>query len=285
MPDAYAIVPRAAETVRLRLDLQPLPMPILGNPATPPKPPAAWPISDVGCVVTLGGDGTNRVVAKGMRRRPAGRDLDRHQQRLSAHDRRHDRRARGRSRRHRPGASRDAVVRRRPRLDVLLDGEERDIALIDVVTSSHGWVGARALWDPAHLREVVLSRVAPAEIGICGLGGILFPEVTGTAQGVYARIGDGGAEHIVPLAPGLIARMTVAAASLVAPGEIVELDAAPCTVSLDGEREWEILKPGRRLAVRFTPDGPFVVDVESAIRAGAKAGAFRAGRPNSARLA
>src|ERR687887_268823 len=59
MPDTYTIVPRAAVTLRLR----PLPMPVLGTPGDSGE--AARRLADlgVGCVVALGGDGTNRIVA------------------------------------------------------------------------------------------------------------------------------------------------------------------------------------------------------------------------------
>jgi len=71
-------------------------------------------------------------------------------------------------------ASHERAVRRAPRLDLRLDGELHDQALIDVVTSHQSWIGSRALWDPTQIAEVVLSRVAPAAIGMCSLGGLLF---------------------------------------------------------------------------------------------------------------
>ena len=63
-------------------------------------------------------------------------------------------------------------------------------ALIDVVTSPQPWIGARALWDPAQLTEIVLSRIAPAQIGLCSLGGLLFPRAAGGAAVVRAWDSD-----------------------------------------------------------------------------------------------
>ena len=71
--------------------------------------------------------------------------------------------------RNRPGLSR--VIRRAPRLEVQIDGLAADSALIDVVASSQSWIGARALWEPSHLREIVLSRISASAIGIASLGG------------------------------------------------------------------------------------------------------------------
>jgi hypothetical protein len=79
---------------------------------------------------------------------------------------------------------------------------------------------------------------------------------------------------LAPLAPGLVKSIPIAQSTLLELGSRVELDASPCTVALDGEREFEVLKPGHHLEVRFNPDGPFVVDVEQAVRIGAQSGAF-----------
>ncbi|MEA2586946.1 MAG: hypothetical protein QOF33_5031 [Thermomicrobiales bacterium] len=275
MPDTYAIVPRAAAAVELRLQLEPLPMAVLNHPGDSYE--AARRMADLGAraIVTLGGDGTNRVVAKGSGEVPlvpistgTNNVFPRMVEGTLA------------------GLAGGLVatgavpaersVRQLPRLDVFLDGEFRDLALIDVVTSGHAWVGARALWDPAHLREVVLSRVAAAEIGICGLGGLLFPESCGLSRGVHIVIGTGERTIVTPLAPGLIRRIPVARASLLAPGETVELSAASGTVALDGEREFELLGRERSLSVAMNEAGPRVVDIEASIQEGAEIGAFRA---------
>src|SRR5258708_19586105 len=66
------------------------------------------------------------------------------------------------------------TLRRTPRLAVLVNGKEKESALVDVVLSSVPFVGSRAIWDLSTVREVVLSRVAPASIGLSALGGALF---------------------------------------------------------------------------------------------------------------
>jgi hypothetical protein len=170
------------------------------------------------------------------------------------------------------------VIRRSPRLVVQIDNEPVDIALIDVVTSTHAWLGARALWEPDHLREVVLSRITPAAIGIASLGSALFAEASGSTSGGWIAIGseaDAPFSVTVPIAPGLMRSAPIAASRLIAPGENVTLQSEPCTIALDGEREIEFRNPDARLSVTLDPHGPRVVDVEQAIKAGALAGAFR----------
>ena len=97
---------------------------------------------------------------------------------------------------------------------------------------------------------------------------------TGSAHGVHIAIGGDDRHILAPLAPGLIHPVPIAAARLLEPGERVALRDEPCIVALDGEREIELFRPGHGLEVSFNPDGPYVVDIPAAIRAGAKAGAF-----------
>ena len=279
MPDAYSIVVRAAAKLELQLDLVPLAMPIYdeaGDSLEAARHLAAAP-ADV--IITLGGDGTNRLVAKGCGSLPivpistgtnnvfptmvegtlAGLAAG-----LVA-----------------TGGAGDTtgpspVVRQLPRLDVYSDGELKDVALIDVVTSPRTWIGARALWEPNHLSEIVLSRVVPAAIGMASLGALLFPTAFETAAGVHIVVGtDASATRRVraPVAPGLLREIPIAQSALMQPGETIPLVHEAATVALDGEREFELLSD-TRLTVTLNPDGPRVVDIPAALRAGTERGVF-----------
>jgi predicted polyphosphate/ATP-dependent NAD kinase len=168
----------------------------------------------------------------------------------------------------------EQAVRRLPWLAVLFDGDLRDHALIDVVTSQQPWIGARALWDPAQLAEIVVSRIAPAAIGMCSLGGLLFPQAAGTVAGAHIVVGEGDRTVLAPVAPGLIRPIPVARAQLLDLGARVRLGDGPCTVALDGEREFEVPAAGPALEVVLDPAGPRVVDIDVALRAGAARGVF-----------
>jgi predicted polyphosphate/ATP-dependent NAD kinase len=271
MPDTYGLVPRAAAPLTLSLRLTALPMPVLNNAGDSFE--AARRLSDggCGCLITLGGDGTNRVIAKGCGNVPLvpistgtnnvfPRMIEGTVAGLAA-----GLVATG-------AVPDEQVVQQEPRLDVILDGTLKEIALIDVATTQLGWIGARALWEPAQLAEVVISRISASEIGMCSLGGALFPDLIGTTSGVHAVIGANGRQILAPLAPGLLRHIPIANATCVQPDATVQLRSAPCTVALDGEREFEIIEPGHQLEVVFNPRGPRVVDIDEAMRAGAVAG-------------
>ncbi len=284
MPDTHAVVPRAAAPLTMRIELNPLPMPVLGNPGDSLE--AARRLADLGagCIVTLGGDGTNRVVAKGCGEVPlvavstgtnnvfprmvegtlAGMAAG-----LVA-----------------TGAVDGAVaptIVRQPWLRVTSDDGVDDVALIDVVTSRQSWVGARALWDVRHLGEIVLSRVTAAEIGMASLGGLLFPKQIGRPVGAHIVLQPGSDDGagtstqrtvLAPLAPGLVRSVAVNTAALLQPRASVVLQPARCTVALDGEREFEMLKPDQSLSVTLDPNGPWVVDIPAVLEAAARAGLF-----------
>jgi hypothetical protein len=284
LPDPYAIVERAANAIQLRLELAPLVMPVLG--AAGDSTEAAQRMADLGTgvIITLGGDGTNRVVAKGCGEVPlvpistgtnnvfsvmvegilAGIAAGLVATGVSGN-----------------GPEGPRVVRRAPRLDVFADGAWRDLALIDVVTSHHTWVGSRALWEPAHLRHVVLSRLIPAAIGLASLGGLLFPDACGGCSGAHITVGNAERDPTVlaPLAPGLLRPVPIEHATMIEHGETVLIGSGPCLIALDGEREFEVLDPNSRIEVRLNPRGPRVIDIGAAIQAAAGQRAFTTGTP------
>src|SRR6266699_1983133 len=171
----FGILPRAITGLQghpLQLAAEPLEMPVLGTSADSTRAARLLAELGAGCIITLGGDGTNRVVAKGCGTVPlvpistgtnnvfptflegtvAGVAAG-----LVARD-----------------CAGKGALRRAPRLEVLVNGTPIDSALVDVVVSEQPFVGSRAIWDLSLVREVVLSRIAPATIGLSALGGALL---------------------------------------------------------------------------------------------------------------
>jgi predicted polyphosphate/ATP-dependent NAD kinase len=271
LPDSYFIVQRAAEGAGLSLNLRALPMEVVGNASDSYEAARRMVDLGAGAIITLGGDGTNRIVARGCGEVPlvavstgtnnvfpqmvegtlAGLAAG-----LAA-----------------CGVVGEAIARR-PRLDVSINDEFRDIALIDVVTSPQQWIGARAVWEPAHIREIVLSRIVHGEIGICAVGGMLFPDAAGSSFGAHITVGGRDEQVTVPLAPGIIRDVPIAAATKMLPGESVQLRSMAGTIALDGEREIELLSDQDEINVALNPHGPYVVDIPAAINLGALAGMF-----------
>jgi predicted polyphosphate/ATP-dependent NAD kinase len=277
MPEReFGILPRAIDGLIERqpdstLQTFPLSMPVLATSADSTCAAAMLTSMGAGCIITLGGDGTNRAVARGSGSVPlvpvstgtnnvfptflegtiAGMAAG-----LVAR-----------------GCVGTNAVHRTPRLAVLIDGEEIESALVDVVLSSMPFVGSRAIWDLSTIREVVLSRVAPATIGLSALGGALLDGVTEGVErpGMHIRPGPGGPELLVALAPGLIEWVAIKEYQLLAMNDVVRFQPGVGTVALDGEREIE-LSHATEVEVQLCADGPVVVDVPAALEGAALAG-------------
>lgn len=270
----FGILPRALTELRghtLQLVAVPLEMPVLGTSADSTRAAQLLSELDAGCIITLGGDGTNRAVARGCGTIPlvpistgtnnvfptflegtlAGMAAG-----LIAN-----------------GMGDERVVQRAPRLEVRIDDVAIESALVDVVVSSLPFLGARAIWDMSVVREVVLSRVAPATIGLSALGGALLNSGYERSEraGMHIMLGAGGSEILIPLAPGLVTWVGVKAYRWLTVDGMVHFQAGAGTLALDGERELE-LSATSVVEVCLCADGPYVVDVPAALEAAAHAG-------------
>jgi hypothetical protein len=158
----------------------------------------------------------------------------------------------------------DQASRRSKVLDVFVDGENADLALVDAAVTSHAFVGARAVWQTDSLAELFLTRAEPASIGLSSIGARILPLAIDAPHGLYLRLGgDRGPTAVTvqaPVAPGVISDIEVKEWALLEPGERYEVTLRPGTLALDGEREVELYHR-RRVEVALNPHGPRVVDV------------------------
>jgi predicted polyphosphate/ATP-dependent NAD kinase len=268
----FGIVPRALDGWQgPPMKVEPLAMPVLGTGADSTRAAQLLAALGAGCIITLGGDGTNRAVAIGCNTVPlipisTGTNnvfpafIEGTLAGLAA----------GLIVR---GHAADEAVQRVPWLEVLIDSAPRDHALVDVVASSLPFVGSRAIWDLSVVREVALARVATATIGLSALGGALLDHESRADQfpGMHIVLGEGGTQVLAALAPGLVRWVSVKAYRRLALDERVQFQFGAGTLALDGEREIE-LSATTPVEVRLRADGPFVVNVDVALAAAARAG-------------
>ena len=280
MPDYYGLVDKALDGLGLSLEATELHIDMYADERDSTEAARRSRESDVGCIITLGGDGTNRAVAKGCGDVPivaistgtnnvfpdmiegtiAGLAAG-----LIA----------------RKMVDVEKVTYTAKRLEVYVDGHQAEIALIDVVASNELFIGSRALWDPRRLREIVIARAEPNSIGMSSIGGCLHALGPRDAQGMYVRLGQGNRRReqaalrvLAPVGPGLVIPVDIQSHRLLSLGEEVLLEPAACTIAVDGERQIEVL-PEQKVSVRLTNHGPRVVDVQQCMREASQRGVLK----------
>jgi predicted polyphosphate/ATP-dependent NAD kinase len=169
----------------------------------------------------------------------------------------------------------DEALRREKILYVTIDGEpDRDCALVEVALNSERFVGARALWRAADISEIVVASASPEAVGLSSIAGLLDPVERSTPQGLHVRLAPPGVADTVltvPLAPGLIAPVGVVESRRVEPGESVALEPKAGSLALDGEREIE-MGPQNEVKVRLESNGPLTIDVGEVMHEAARRG-------------
>jgi predicted polyphosphate/ATP-dependent NAD kinase len=170
-------------------------------------------------------------------------------------------------------AAGDGVLRREAALAVEVPGGGTDLALVDVAVSRERFIGARALWRPGDVSELLVTFANPSAVGLSAVAGALCPLPRGGGRGLHVRLAPDRAAAEgsvrVALAPGLVVEVPVAEHRVLGLGEAVEVPAGPGTVALDGEREIE-RRHGEPVAVRLVP-GPLTIDVDAVMRSSADA--------------
>ena len=260
MPDAYGIVPRALTAIETGMDVVPIEMSLRNSQEDTVAAAGVMEALGVDVMVALGGDGTSRAACKGTTAVPllslsTGTNnvfpvmVEATTAGLAAGVA-----ASGRI----PRA--EACVQA-PLFEILLDGEAADIALVDVAVYDDVFLASRAVWDLDKVPRLFLARCRADAIGLSAIGGQLAHIEPGEGRGLALTLApDAPTQVLAAIAPGRFARVGVARALYMLPGESHPVGLAPCLLAVDGEREVEVRR-GVSAAVRLRCDGPWVVDV------------------------
>lgn len=169
----------------------------------------------------------------------------------------------------------DEVARAAKCVRIAIEGEPDDVALVDAAFLAGDHVGNLMPFEPEKLRALVLARAEPAGIGMSPIGGLLQPVGAADEGGLFVECAAPGAPGRVLLAPvsaGLYRRVNITGFRALALGEEVLLR-GPGVLAFDGDRERRLL-PGQAVRLRVERTGPFVIDVDRALRLAAERGAF-----------
>ena len=276
MPDAFHICWKAQDNLKLAATVRELDMLVESNQSDTIRAAAQMCDLDVDCIVSLGGDGTNRALAKACGAVPllplsTGTNnvfpymLEGTLAGLAAGIV-----ARG-------VITSPEAIEQRPRLDIEVNGTVVDLALIDAVVCEDQYVASRAIWDITRVRMVVVAQRLPAQIGFMALAGNLPLDGAPADSGLVIETHPTAPAVLAPIAPGLIVSVGVQRHALLAVGERVEVTGGPGTIALDGERE-VVMRRHDRVAIRLQPAGPRVINPQHVLALAAQQGFFVQGR-------
>ncbi len=153
------------------------------------------------------------------------------------------------------------------------DGAE-SLGVIDGVLVADDHPGSFMPFDPEKIRQVVLSRAEPGAVGMSPIGGLLEPASAADDFGVAVECTARGEGRplLVPVSPGLYRTAWVRSARRIALGEEVVLR-GPGVVEFDGDRE-RLLAPDEPMHLRVVREGPWVIDTARALRLAAERGLY-----------
>jgi len=161
-------------------------------------------------------------------------------------------------------------------IDIEIDGEREDLALIDAAFTSDRFVGTRALLNPERLRELLLTRADPAAVGMTSIGGLMRSVAATSDEGLAVSLSAlpkrGTTKLTAPIAPGLFRVVHVSDCKRIKLNSQITWN-GPGVIALDGERE-RYLKPGQLARLTLKRDGPRVIDAAAVMQAAAKTTTF-----------
>ena len=274
MPETFMIGPKVQDNLisdgKMKAKIRTLDFPIDASVRDTVTSAAMMEKMGTGCIVILGGDGTSRAAMKSIVNTPV----------ISV--------STGTNNVYPTlmegtvvGMAAAAVARmpdpyaacvRDKRIEVYINGQFRDIALIDAVVSADFFSGARAIWNPERIRRIVVSRCHPATIGFSAIPGAYVIDPFGFA----VTLGEGGERVLASIAAGVLTRVGIHDPRRLALGEPYTFVAEErCMIALDGEREIPVA-PGDSVRMTVTGNGPWRVLPRKALEEAQRLGMYSA---------
>lgn len=158
-------------------------------------------------------------------------------------------------------------------LEILVNDEVRDLALVDVAVAREAFVGSRAVWDMERISALFLARCKADSIGLSAIGGQIVHCAPASGTGLALNL-QGQAQRTVraTIAPGLFVSAGIVSHSIMHKGETFAVEQSG-VLALDGERDL-VLHKKDTACVRLALRGVQVVDVPKTLEAARTKGLF-----------
>jgi predicted polyphosphate/ATP-dependent NAD kinase len=224
------------------------------------------------CIITVGGDGTNRLVAKGCDAIPilplstGTNNVFPFTVESTVAGMAAGIVAKG-------VLDPDETISQRKKLEILKDNRVIDMALIDAVVVVASDIGSKAIWDVTQIKQIVQTCGSLSDIGLSSIGGCVHHIECTDRQGLSIEIGRGGLTVAAPIGPGLIREVSLKSVRIINIGDTVPIRRFPSMIALDGERQVKV-RSGDKISIRLTDQGPRVVEVFRVLKLATEKGLF-----------
>ncbi len=282
MPEGQSIVPRALdELLEHEAPKSVLPVQMHVDHSQEDSINAAKLMEEAGVkvIITLGGDGTNRAVIKGARNTPimplsTGTNnvfpimVEATVAGLAA------------------GLIGSGAVQAdegcysASLLEIWVNGQAQDIALVDIAVYDDIFVASRAVWDMKRVSQLFFSRCKPDCIGLSAVGGHIAHIKPQDGRGLALKVNEQGKLKVrAAIGPGLFSTVGIETIQEMLPGQMHGVLHSPSVLAVDGERE-VVLRKDDTASITLIPNEVQIVDIARTMQLSFERSVFTAGESN-----
>lgn len=268
MPDSYVMGHKVIDKLRtsneLMANIEILDMKIKASPKDTEQAAKLMEKLQPGCVVVLGGDGTNRLVAKHLKTVPLiGVSTGTN----NAYPEMIEGTVVGMAASVVASGQLDLnlICKKDKIIEIYKNGQFADIALIDVVISNQIHIGTKAIWKLNNIKQIIVSKCHPASIGFSALLGVNVCITKDDDYGASLKINTGTNQFLAPIAAGIVIPVISEEVKILPLNQSMQWIANyRGVIAVDGEREFGFVE-GETLEFKITRNGPYHVDVRKSL--------------------
>lgn len=167
--------------------------------------------------------------------------------------------------------SREQAAQRAKVIEVDIEGEKPDLALVDALFLQGDRLGNLGPFEPELMTTMLLTRAEPDAVGMSPLGGLLCPSSFEDDFGVQVNFcshNEGGKLLRAPVSPGLFRSAHIRSAEPVELGKAVTLNSEGI-LAFDGDRERKLAE-GQQATLTVTRNGPLVISPKATLKVAAQ---------------